>query len=167
MTGRVSNDNLEIGGFVVPGIDFAEATTEPGNAFLYGKFDGIFGLAYDNLAVDRVVPPFYDMVNRKLVKEPVFTFRMGSTESDGGEVVFGGVDTDHYNGELEFFPVNHEGYWQIGLKEVTMGSLVGNCSPTKRPRSQIRYRRLPQLAPVLRSILERRSLWFPPNTRTR
>jgi saccharopepsin len=126
MTGLVSNDNLEIGGFVVPGVDFAEATSEPGTAFLYGKFDGIFGLAYDALAVDHVVPPFYDMVNRKLVQEPIFTFRMGSTESDGGEVVFGGVDENHYTGELEYFPVNHKGYWQIGLEEITMGNLVSN-----------------------------------------
>lgn len=37
MMGKVSKDNLEIGGIVVPGIDFAEATSEPGTAFLYGK----------------------------------------------------------------------------------------------------------------------------------
>ena len=37
MTGKMSNDNLNIGGFTVPKVDFAEATTEPGTAFLYGK----------------------------------------------------------------------------------------------------------------------------------
>lgn len=166
MTGQVSNDNLEIGGFVVPGIDFAEATTEPGTAFLYGKFDGIFGLAYDTLAVGHVVPPFYDMVNRKLVQEPIFTFRMGSTESDGGEVVFGGVDTDHYTGELEFYPVNHKGYWQIGLKMITMGGLVSNYSKKMAILAQVKHRQLTRVAPVPRLTPERHSSWFPQNTRT-
>lgn len=92
------------------------------------RFDGIFGLAYDTLAVDKVVPPFYDMVNRKLVQEPIFSFRVGPSESDGGEVVFGGIDPAHYTGDIEYFPVTKKGYWQIGLQHVSMGNLV-NMTP--------------------------------------
>ena len=88
------------------------------------RFDGIFGLAYDSLAVQHAVPPFYDMVNRQLVTDPVFSFRIGPSETDGGEVVFGGIDPDHYTGPLTYFSVTKQGYWQIGLDSVTMGHLV-------------------------------------------
>lgn len=66
------------------------------------------------------------MVNRGLVQEPKFSFRMGPSDNDGGEVVFGGVDSSHYTGELEYFPVTKKGYWQIELQQVSMGSLVSS-----------------------------------------
>lgn len=37
MEGFVSNDNLDLGGMSLKGVDFAEATKEPGLAFAFGK----------------------------------------------------------------------------------------------------------------------------------
>lgn len=55
------------------------------------------------------------MVNQGLVKEPVFSFwfnRKGD-EPDGGELVFGGVDPNHFKGEHTYVPVTQKGYWQV------------------------------------------------------
>jgi len=124
MEGYVSEDTLAVGSMILKNVSFAEATSEPGTAFLYGKFDGILGLALRNISVNHIIPPFYQMVDQGLVEEPVFSFRIGPSEQDGGEVVFGGVDPSHYRGDITFYPVEKMGYWQISLRAVTLGNLT-------------------------------------------
>lgn len=55
------------------------------------------------------------MVDQNLVKEPVFSFwfNRNADEEQGGEIVFGGVDPDHYKGEHTYVPVTKKGYWQV------------------------------------------------------
>jgi saccharopepsin len=121
MEGFVSNDLLAIGDLKIPKQDFAEATKEPGLAFAFGKFDGILGLAYDTISVNHITPPFYSMVNEGLIDEPVFSFRIGSSEEDGGEAVFGGIDDDAYTGKIEYVPVRRKAYWEVELTKVKFG----------------------------------------------
>jgi len=121
MEGFVSNDQLAIGDLKIPKQDFAEATKEPGLAFAFGKFDGILGLAYDTISVNHITPPFYSMINNGLIDEPVFSFRIGSSEEDGGEAIFGGIDTDAFTGKLEYVPVRRKAYWEVELEKVSFG----------------------------------------------
>jgi saccharopepsin len=113
--GFISRDTLSIGDLTIKGQDFGETTKEPGLAFAFGKFDGILGLAYDTISVNHIVPPFYNMIDQKLLDEPVFSFRMGSSEEDGGEAIFGGVDKSAYKGKLDYVPVRRKGYWSVHL----------------------------------------------------
>ena len=46
---------------------FAEATEEPGLAFAFGRFDGILGLGYDTISVNHITPPFYELINQKVI----------------------------------------------------------------------------------------------------
>jgi len=121
MEGIISNDNFGIGDLAVNGMDFAEALKEPGLAFAFGKFDGILGLAYDTIAADHVVPPFYHLVNNGLLDEPVFAFRMGTSEEDGGEATFGGIDDTAYKGRLTYAPVRRKAYWEVELGKIAFG----------------------------------------------
>ncbi|KIJ56663.1 hypothetical protein M422DRAFT_22812 [Sphaerobolus stellatus SS14] len=118
LEGYVSNDVLTIGDISIKGQDFGEAVKEPGLTFAFGKFDGILGLAYDTIAVNRMTPPFFHMVNKKLIDQKVFTFRLGSSEDDAGEVVFGGIDKSHYTGEISYVPVRQKAYWEVELQKV-------------------------------------------------
>jgi len=121
MKGFVSQDTLEIGDLSIREQDFAEATSEPGLAFAFGKFDGILGLAYDTISVNGIVPPFYNMLDQGLLDEPVFTFSLGSSDGDGGVAVFGGIDHSQYTGRITYAPVRREAYWEVELQKVAFG----------------------------------------------
>jgi saccharopepsin len=121
MEGFVSNDVLSIGDLTIKGQDFAEATKEPGLAFAFGKFDGILGLAYDTISVNHITPPFYNLINQGLISSPVFSFRLGSSEDDGGEALFGGVDETAYTGKINYVPVSRKAYWEVELPKITFG----------------------------------------------
>ncbi|KAF9534288.1 aspartic peptidase domain-containing protein [Crepidotus variabilis] len=121
MEGFVSNDHLTIGDLTLKSQDFAEATKEPGLAFAFGKFDGILGLAYDTIAVNKIVPPFYSMIDQGLLDQPVFSFRLGSSEDDGGEAIFGGIDSNAFKGKIEYVPVRRKAYWEVELEKVSFG----------------------------------------------
>ena len=88
---------------------------------MISRFDGILGLAYDTIAVDQVVPPFYYLVNQGLIDEPVFAFRLGNSEEDGGEATFGGIDSSAYKGKLTYAPVRRKAYWEVELNKIGFG----------------------------------------------
>lgn len=64
------------------------------------------------------------MVNQGLVDEPVFSFRLGSSEDDGGEVVFGGIDEEAFDGKLHYVPVRRKAYWEVELEQIKLGDDV-------------------------------------------
>lgn len=88
------------------------------------RFDGILGLAYDTISVNHITPPFYSMINQGLIDEPVFAFRLGESEADGGEATFGGVDNAAYTGNIDYVPLRRKAYWEVELEKVAFGSDV-------------------------------------------
>ncbi|KAL4765646.1 pepsin-like aspartic protease [Aspergillus foveolatus] len=132
LSGFVSRDNLQIGDLKVKGQDFAEATSEPGLAFAFGRFDGILGLGFDTISVNRIVPPFYNMIHQGLLDEPVFAFYLGDANKDGDSSVatFGGIDKDHYEGELIKIPLRRKAYWEVDLDAIALGDEVAELENT-------------------------------------
>lgn len=61
------------------------------------------------------------MINQGLLDAPVFSFRIGQSEEDGGEAIFGGIDNSAYSGELEYVPVRRKAYWEVELEKVSFG----------------------------------------------
>lgn len=118
VSGYLSQDLLHVGSIAVPDQYFAEinVTKGLGMAYLLGKFDGIFGLAFDTISVDHLRTPFHRMIQMKLLAEPVFAFYLGDNKT--GELTIGGIDKKHFVGEIAYVEVKHPTYWVVALKSV-------------------------------------------------
>ncbi|XP_074041020.1 uncharacterized protein [Leptinotarsa decemlineata] len=132
LKGFLSTDTVEVAGLSVEGQTFAEVTNEPGLTFLAGKFDGILGMAYDTISVRKVRPFFYNLVDKKLVAQPVFSFYLnrGPMAIFGGELILGGSDPELYKGNFTYVPVTRQGYWQIKMDYLSLYGLLfchSNC----------------------------------------
>lgn len=120
LSGFVSRDDVTIGDITIKKQLFAEATSEPGLAFAFGRFDGIMGLAYDSISVNKIPPPFYNMISQGKLDNPIFAFYLGGTKNQS-EVTFGGIDESHYKGDLIWLPVRRRAYWETSLDSITLG----------------------------------------------
>lgn len=123
VSGYVSVDNAKVADAVVKGQMFAEITDVSGlgAAFLLGHFDGILGLAFDTISVLGLPTVFNNMIDQKLVDEPVFAFYLTNEDGKDGELDFGGVDSAHYSGDFTYVPVSSETYWEVELGGMSIG----------------------------------------------
>lgn len=132
LSGFISQDTVQIGDIKVKGQDFAEATQEPGLAFAFGRFDGIMGLGFDTISVNKIVPPFYKMIDQKLIDEPIISFYLSNTDNEGdeSEAMFGGINQDHYTGNMTKIPLRRKAYWEVDLDAITFGDATAELDST-------------------------------------
>jgi saccharopepsin len=133
LSGFVSQDTMSIGDLKIKDQIFAEATEEPGLAFAFGRFDGILGLGFDTISVNKIPPPFYNMIDQDLLDEPVFAFYLGDTnngEGDESEATFGGINKDHYTGKLTNIPLRRKAYWEVDFDAITFGDNTAELDNT-------------------------------------
>jgi len=129
LSGFTSQDVMSIGDLKIKDQVFAEATEEPGLAFAFGRFDGILGLGYDTISVNKIVPPFYSMIDQGLLDEPVFAFYLSDTNGES-EAIFGGVNEDHYTGKITEIPLRRKAYWEVDLDAITFGDSTAELDNT-------------------------------------
>ena len=132
LEGYVSQDTVQIGDLKIKKQLFAEATSEPGLAFAFGRFDGIMGLGYDTISVNGIVPPFYSMIDQGLIDDPVFAFYLSDTNDEGAEseAIFGGIDESRYTGKMTKIPLRRKAYWEVDLDAITFGDQTAELDST-------------------------------------
>lgn len=125
--GYISQDTVQIGDIQITEQKFGETTSEPGLAFAFGKFDGIFGLGYDTISANKIVPPFYNAWDQGKLDANKFSFYLSDVSGsnakgqDGGVFVLGGVDESKFTGNLTDIPVRRKAYWEVALDSIKLG----------------------------------------------
>jgi len=129
--GFLGNDTFGIGDvgnqLIIPNTTFAQATEEDDNSY-DDPFDGVFGLAFQSISVDNVVPPLINAINLGLLDSPVFTVYM-ATEGDqvdmsnaGGVFTFGGIDTDNCGAVIDYKALSSVDFWNFEVDSVSVGT---------------------------------------------
>ncbi|PNT13988.1 hypothetical protein POPTR_010G003400v4 [Populus trichocarpa] len=135
VSGFLSQDHVKVGDDIIINQEFAEVTREGFLALLGVQFDGILGLAFQDIAVAKATPVWYNMAEQGHVSQKVFSLWLNRNPSSelGGEVVFGGLDWRHFKGDHTYVPVTGRGYWQIQVGDIfiannSTGLCAGGCS---------------------------------------
>uniref|UniRef100_A0A2K5JGP1 renin n=1 Tax=Colobus angolensis palliatus TaxID=336983 RepID=A0A2K5JGP1_COLAP len=127
VSGFLSQDIITVGGITVTQM-FGEVTEMPALPFMLAEFDGVVGMGFIEQAIGRVTPIFDNILSQGVLKEDVFSFYYNrNSQSLGGQIVLGGSDPQHYEGNFHYINLIKTGVWQIQMKGVSVGSSTLLC----------------------------------------
>uniref|UniRef100_A0A674IIT4 Gastricsin-like n=1 Tax=Terrapene triunguis TaxID=2587831 RepID=A0A674IIT4_9SAUR len=87
--------------------EFGLSETEPGTDFVYAQFDGILGLGFPAIAAGGATTVMQGLIQENLISAPLFSFYLKGVQ-DGGELLFGGIDSNLYSGQIVWTPVTQD-----------------------------------------------------------
>ena len=106
--GDYATDTLSIGGHTLTGLQF-------GIGYESTSADGILGIGYaaDEAQVNAAHQKSYAnlpqaMVSAGLINSNAYSLWLDDLEANTGSIIFGGVDTDKYTGQLQTLPIQQE-----------------------------------------------------------
>lgn len=101
----------------IRGQDFGEALESDHNTFIGTPFDGVFGLAFPELAKPGTISPLQRLCSEGLLPKCLFSVWLTDcNQSYGGELQLGEIEENAYLGELHWVPVSNRPYWQFDVK---------------------------------------------------
>lgn len=129
ITGVICEDVVKISGVKLDSQHFAEVTDEDGSVFMDGKFSGLMGLGFKDLAAEGTEPIFDRIVSSGMLEWNVFSFFFSLDYSESSELLLGGVDNDHYEGEIHWIPLTEDpSYWTVWVEDIRLGDKsLGFC----------------------------------------
>jgi len=122
-SGALALDKLAVGGSSSTQVEFGVALSSQGTG---SDFDGIFGLAYQSIAVSNVQPPFVSMVNAGVLSSNMFAFYLTDDMdeySSGSELILGGYNSNRFTGSIRWFNLYQQSYWEVYMPKMTLGSV--------------------------------------------
>uniref|UniRef100_A0A8C9WDU8 pepsin A n=1 Tax=Scleropages formosus TaxID=113540 RepID=A0A8C9WDU8_SCLFO len=127
MTGVLGYDTVQVGGLYVTNQIFGLSETEA-TFMQYMQADGILGLAFPSISSSGATPVFDNMMSEGLVSQNLFSVYLSSDSENGSLVIFGGIDSSYYTGNITWIPLSAETYWQITMDSMTINGTTVACS---------------------------------------
>lgn len=133
VSGVLGNDQVTAGGVTATDQTFAliDNVKGLGLAYAVGKFDGILGLAFRSISVDNITTVFGNMVAQQQVSEPVFAFYLSATSGTDGELTIGGIDKNHFTGDIHYVKLTSDTYWETRLDSLALEGMGSVTTATK------------------------------------
>lgn len=137
VSGTLGQDDLAIAGLVLKNHTMGIVTQESDDfSDASVPFDGLMGLAKEQLSNSGTPTPIDSLYTDKLVPAPVMGYHLGRAADDDndGEVTFGGVDATKYSGDLiEIDNVSDQGFWEIPVEGVSFdGKAISELASGKQ-----------------------------------
>jgi len=114
VSGFVSKDIAKIDDKITATMSFGEIKSVKGSTFLVSKMDGILGLAFDTISVDKL-PVFIDS---STLDDKSFTFYMHNNP-DTSYMTMPGIDDSLGLSKVATHKVIEETYWNLDLVKMT------------------------------------------------
>jgi cathepsin D len=76
-------------------------------------------MGFQSISDYNAPPVFQTLVQSGKTTSPVFAFKLADS---GSELTIGGLNSNLYTGSVTYIPVTEEGYWQVDLDAVSVGS---------------------------------------------
>uniref|UniRef100_A0A669R8P6 Peptidase A1 domain-containing protein n=1 Tax=Phasianus colchicus TaxID=9054 RepID=A0A669R8P6_PHACC len=127
MVGVLAYDTVTVGSIQVQNQMVGLSQWEPGSFLVHVPFDGFLGLGFPKIASSGATPLFDNMMSQGLVAQDLFSIYLTPDERNGSFVLFGGIDSSHFTGNLSWIPLTAQTYWQIKVDRITMHGLPIAC----------------------------------------
>jgi len=115
-------DNVNMGGIIVQDQTFAQMTQLNGISFIAAHFDGILGMAFQNISADFTPTVFQNMVAQGLVSPSFSFFLTEQAESSGSTLVLGGINPQFNSTPFNYVPLINDTYWIIEMQGIGLGN---------------------------------------------
>jgi cathepsin D len=80
---------------------------------------GLMGMGFQSISEYNAPPVVQTLVKTGMTTEPVFAFKLSDS---GAELTIGGTNNALYTGAFTAVPVTQEGYWQVDMDAVSVGT---------------------------------------------
>ena len=115
VNGFVSRDVAKINGDITAEMGFGEIQKVSGKTFLVSKMDGIIGLAYDQISVDKL-PTFIEQTDSLSTRSFAFYLQNNPTES---YMTMPGIDEELALDKIATHDVIEQTYWNVNFAKMT------------------------------------------------
>ncbi len=154
--GEWFKDDVSIGGHTVKGYTLGLSKSRA------NRIPGIFGLGFDGNTGAKGSGEIWgfrnyqhSLVDQGITQSAAFSLFLNSTDSNSGNLIFGGVDSNLYTGDLYTFPMpSNPSFWGANLTSVTFDGITTTTEETAILDSGTTVTQLPTevIVPLLTSL---------------